>query len=422
MQKRHPEMKQNKIIEPLLLISFVALYIYELLFELPYTKKTIDNFFPLLLISIFCLAGLGVITKAKQDVPKEALFIFKLLLIWQSISFIRGAFSSTEYLDIKNLFINKLGGLSVFIPLALYAGLNYKHSKKMLNFTLLTLLFSFVLIPLSLTDEETEIYLYSRSVTPVLTFMIFIPYVSRGIALLILVVSLTSAYIALSWRANIIRISTSFAVLLSYYLRRFHSFKLLNVARMVLFALPLVLLFAGLQGKNIFESSTEGTEIEITSKGETENLAQDTRTELYTEVLSDLSETGDIWFGRNATGKYRTDIDFNLPSELGNMRPDVEVGFLKILIHHGILGLVLYFLVLWKASYYGICKTNNRLSQMLGLLISLHWVIIFLENIITYNPYYYFHWFTVGLCLSESFRLLTDSELKEWLTFKWVKK
>lgn len=415
-------MKQNKIIAPLLLISFVPLYFYELLFELPYTKKTIDNFFPLLLISIFSLAWLAFITKAKQDVPKEALFVFKLLLFWQFISFIRGAISSTEYLDIKNLFINKLGGLSVFIPLALYAGLNHRYSKKMLNFTLLTLLLGFALIPLSLTDVETEVYLYSRSVTPVLTFLMFIPYVNRAVAVLILIVSIVSAYIAISWRANIIRISTSFGVLLSYYFRRFYSFKLLNAVRVALFALPLILLIAGLQGRNIFESSTEGADIEVTSKGETENLAQDTRTELYTEVLTDLSETGDIWLGRNATGKYRTDIDFNLPSELGNMRPDVEVGFLKILIHHGILGLILYFLVLWKASYYGICKTNNRLSQMLGLMISLHWVILFLENIITYNPYYYFHWFTVGLCLSVSFRLLTDNDLKEWLTFKWAKK
>ena len=99
------------------------------------------------------------------------------------------------------------------------------------------------------------------------------------------------------------------------------------------------------------------------------------------------------------------------------MRPDVEVGFLKLLIYNGVLGIILYGILLFFAAYYGIAKTNNILSQLLGVFIATHWLVLFLENIITYNPYYYFHWFSVGLCLSHSFRSLTNEEIKKWLNF-----
>jgi cell division protein FtsW (lipid II flippase) len=54
---------------------------------------------------------------------------------------------------------------------------------------------------------------------------------------------------------------------------------------------------------------------------------------------------------------------------------------------------------------------------MLGLLIMFHWVILFIENILTYNPYYYFHWFVIGLCMSTSFRNQNEKEVKAWLNF-----
>jgi hypothetical protein len=286
----------------------------------------------------------------------------------------------------------------------------------MLKFVFYTLLFSFILIPLTLTSAETEIYLYSRNVVPVVIFILFIPYLKIRQTGLILIVAALSLYIAIAWRSNIIHILTSVAIVFIFYLRKLMNYRWLVFLQIILFIVPVYLLFRGIQGDNIFNRSTN-TEYLITSKGEQENLAEDTRTELYTDVLTDLYETGDIWLGRGANGKYKTDHDFDLPVELGNMRPDVEVGFLKLLIYNGVLGIILYGILLWFAAYYGIAKTNNTLSQLLGILIATHWAVLFLENIITYNPYYYFHWFSVGLCLSHSFRSLTNDEIKQWLRF-----
>ncbi len=409
-------MKFLKNNSSLILVSFISLFAYELMFEIPFTKKMIDNFFPLLYISAFCLFILFLRSNKKYEIPNGALTVFYLFLFWNFISFTRSAITASEYLDIKTLYINKLGGLSLLIPLAIGPGLNYKESSRMLRFVFYTLLFSFLLIPLTITSTETEIYLYSRNVVPVIVFILFIPYLKNKQNALILIVASLSLYIALAWRSNIIHILTSIAIVPIFYIRKYLNYRWLLLLMAVLFIIPVFLLFRGIQGDNIFNRSTN-TEYLITSKGEQENLAEDTRTELYTDVLIDLYETGDIWLGRGANGKYRTDHDFELPVELGNMRPDVEVGFLKLLIYNGVLGIILYGILLFFAAYYGIAKTNNILSQLLGVFIATHWLVLFLENIITYNPYYYFHWFSVGLCLSHSFRSLTNEEIKKWLNF-----
>jgi hypothetical protein len=409
-------MKLYKNIPFLILLSFISLYLYELLFELPYTKKTIDNFFPLIYISAISLLIVFWQTNKKVEMPKGAITAFYVFFIWNIVSFTRSALTATEYLDIKSLYINKLGGLSLLIPLAIAAGLNFNESKKMLKFVFFTLLFSFALIPLTLTSAETEIYLFSRNVVPVIFFILFIPYLKIKQNILILIVAFLSLFIAIAWRSNIIHIITSLGIVSIFWFRKAISHRILLMLQAALFVIPIFLLFRGIEGENIFNRSTN-VEYLITSKGEQENLAEDTRTELYSDVLNDLYESGDIWLGRGANGKYKTGGDFELPVELGNMRPDVEVGFLKLLIYNGILGVLLYGIIIWIAAYNGIAKTNNTLSQILGVLIASHWFILFLENIITYNPYYYFHWFTVGLCLSHSFRTLTNEDIKQWLRF-----
>ena len=286
----------------------------------------------------------------------------------------------------------------------------------MLKFVFFTFLFSFALIPLTLTNTETEIYLFSRNVVPVIFFILFIPYLKIKQNALILIVAFLSLFIALALRSNIIHIITSLGIVSIFWFRKAINHRILLILQVALFVIPIFLLFRGIQGENIFNRSTN-VEFLITSKGEQENLAEDTRTELYSDVLKDLYESGDIWLGRGANGKYKTGGDFELPVELGNMRPDVEVGFLKLLIYNGILGVLFYSIIIWIAAYNGIAKTNNTLSQLFGILIASHWFILFLENIITYNPYYYFHWFTVGLCLSHSFRTLTNEQIKQWLHF-----
>jgi hypothetical protein len=402
----------------LILFSFLTLFTYELLFELPATSKTINYYFPLLILSILALFFLSIQTSLKEEVPRFGMIVFKLMLYWQVLSFIRAALTVEEYIDYSILLVNKLGGLSIFIPLAFYVGINYKHSKKMLLFVLISFIAAFSLIPLSLKDNEAEVYLFSRNITPIITFIVFSPYLHWFWVVLILIEAIVSAWISLIWRANILRTVSSYAATLVYFAGSFINYRWINAARIILFLIPIYFIIIGLRGDNVFSSSTKGKEIDVRSKGgEEENLAQDTRTGLYTEVLEDLYESGDIWFGRGATGKYRTYLDFELPVELGDMRPDVEVGALKILLYHGLVGLILYTIVLLTASYYGICKTNNKLSQMLGLLIMFHWVILFIENILTYNPYYYFHWFVIGLCMSTSFRNQDEKEVKAWLNF-----
>ena len=85
----------------LILLSFISLYLYELLFELPYTKKTIDNFFPLIYLSAISLLIVFWQTNKKAEMPKGAITAFYLFFLWNFVSFTRSAITASEYLGYK---------------------------------------------------------------------------------------------------------------------------------------------------------------------------------------------------------------------------------------------------------------------------------------------------------------------------------
>lgn len=395
--------------------SFVCLFVYALLVELPKAKIPVSasNFFILLYVSIACLVILMVKTSWKTEIPRSALLFFNLLLLCHLVAFVRGMFTAKGYFDWKNILTDSSGGLSLFILLALVAGVNFLAGKRLTKLLINLLLFSFVLIPIFMNVSDES---YARIVVSVMFLIFFIPYYRSKQRLIILAVAVFSSYIALTLRTNIVHIAISIIILGIYYFKTMIPSRALLVVQVALFILPIPFLIQGINGNSIF-AKNEDTEVMVAGKEGEENLTADTRTGLYEEVLSDLYDSGDIWLGRGSNGKYKTEYDWGLLEELGNERPNVEVGFLKILIQTGVLGLLLYLVLLIIAVYYGNIRSNNSFTKMLATFLATHWAMLFVENSNDYGIYYYLTWLVTGICLSKDFRSLTDQQIKDWLRY-----
>lgn len=180
---------------------------------------------------------------------------------------------------------------------------------------------------------------------------------------------------------------------------------------------PFILIFLGFTGKfNVFQPFEDNDEIFVVGEGEkaSTNLAQDTRTGLYQEIFASIHDNVSLVFGGGATAKYESRIIIEANNDRGRYRS--EVGFLNTILYSGIVGVVLYFLILCYAAYYALNRSNNFFSKILAVFLAFRWVLFFVEDITMYDMNFYFLWIAIGICFSNQFRNQTDYQIKGWVT------
>lgn len=181
------------------------------------------------------------------------------------------------------------------------------------------------------------------------------------------------------------------------------SKKLINFLVFLILLLPAVSIYLGLSGVSVFQ---------ILSGEETGTYSQfnpyaDTRTFLYYEVFQDLKVNKAFIFGKGLNAGYYS-ASFETFS-----RPNVEVGFLQIILKTGILGFLLYMSIIVMAIFKALSDSNNLFIKSLGLLLASYVIMFFIENIIAYNLLNVIIWIVVGMCFSENLRKMNNKEIKE---------
>ena len=374
------------------------------------------------IVSVVGLLILGFKFRWKDRLPKNSLLVFKLFMAWSLISFIRGVLNAQDYWDWKILLLNY--SFLILVPLAIVVGINYEINVKLFRFILGKLfLFGLLAIPFTIGDGHDSEF-FPRVVMPVSFFILLSPYLQIKWRALIFAVAMLSISMDFGYRTNLLRIIFSMVLVAIYfrkYIRYFVNIKVLNFVTGVLFCLPLMFLYLGVNGQfnpfadNPFDYNvTSGKSKQL----ETENLATDTRTFLYLEVFHSMVDRDSSFIiGEGGGSAYETttfaDSALNERGRYGS-----EVGFLNTLLYSGMLGVLLYALMLFAAAYYAINRSNNYLCKMLGLFLAFHWVLFFIEDITKLDMNFYFIWLAVGLCLSNKFRTLTDVEVKQFFSLK----
>ncbi|MDR6336999.1 hypothetical protein HNQ91_000021 [Filimonas zeae] len=343
----------------------------------------------------------------KKEIPAASNQIFSLMLLWNLITFFRGAFFARDYWDWKYLMMT--ASFSFLIPYALILGIRFYSCVQLFRFIIKKLYwFGFVLVPLS--TVTFGVALYARMMFSVSLFLMFSVYMKRKWFYVVGAVGLLSILSGYDLRANIMRVFISFILIGVYYFKNFIGKAILRFICLVFFVVPLVFLALGFTGQfNIFKLMGDDEQVANLSENEA-NLTADTRTLLYEEVYRSMDKHQSLIWGEGAASKYESST-FDYLND-GRGRYGAEVGFLNTLLSSGIVGVGLYFMVLFVACYYGINHSKNFLCKMLSVFLAGRWVVFFAEDITKYDMNYYFLWLAVGLCFSNRFRKISDREIR----------
>jgi hypothetical protein len=262
--------------------------------------------------------------------------------------------------------------------------------------------------------------------------LLFYPVLNTKWKIIVIAFSIFVVTFDITARSNLIKFVVPFLFGIFYYFRNVLSNKIFNTSRYILLFAPFGFLILAISGVfNVFkldeylgEQKTKAKSIsgEVTE----ENLTADSRTFLYIEVIESALNNNYIFFGRTPArgndSEYFGDFSKETLKTGKKERFSNEVSILNIFTWLGIVGVVLYFLVFIRATYLALNESNNIFIKLIGLNISFRWTYGFVEDFSRFDLSNIFLWLMIGMCFSESFRQMTDAEMKYWVRGIFEKK
>ncbi|MEN9306943.1 MAG: hypothetical protein RL173_875 [Fibrobacterota bacterium] len=338
-----------------------------------------------------------------------------LYLVWNLFCIARGCFVATTYWDWKGLAGNSFG---LLLPSAALIAFDLRTASAFLRkaaiYTPLLFPIFFLLIP-------ANVYGFYFAFLPI--FLLFLPYFDTRWKAFLIALSLFAVLSDLGARSTAIRLSVAAASSSWFWLRWLVPREILELVRKVLILSPFCLLaLAAWYDFNIFQIDKyvqmDASETKVTRSGETveEDLKADTRTPLYLEVIETARKYDTWWFGRTPAKGNETKLFEEIARITGVAeRQSNEAAILNIFTWTGIVGVLLYCLVFYHASWLALNDSNNYLVKAMGILTAFRWAYSWVEEGNQFNLSYLSIWITIGFCCSREFRMLSDQEVFEWL-------
>ncbi len=342
----------------------------------------------------------------------------KWYLIWNIICVVRGFAVAENYWEWKNLVQMSM---VLLLPLSIYVTTNEVVLQSIIKIWLKYALPCFFLFaPFFSIGDAIGAYL-----SPIGFLLLFFPILSKKWKIIVLFFAFIVIFGDLDARSNVIKIGIPLLFSLIYYIRIHIINKIFEVARLLLIAAPILLFFLGVSGIfNVFkidEYVTGDYKTTVVEEGASReaNLTDDTRTALYVEVLSSAIKYDYIVFGRTpARGNESTIFGAEMMEALQTDKMERfsnEVSVLNIFTWTGVIGVILYFMVFYWASYMAVNRSKSKIMKIIGLVVAFRWSYAWVEDFSEFNLSYFFLWGMIGMCLSNTFREMTDEGIKEWI-------
>ncbi len=347
--------------------------------------------------------------------------VVQLYLIWNIFSFSRGLFIAENYWEWKGLIGNTM---ALLLPIVAYVSTNKAITQSILSFYVKYTLPLFFIVGLLISTDAYGFYL-----VPISFLMLFFPVLTKRWKIAVGAFTLFVILIDFDARSNVIKFLVPVLLLVIYYYKKHFIVKRLEIIRLAFIIAPMLFFLLAASGLfNVFrmDNYIEGKHEVVKRDNEGQiveyNLKADTRTFLYSEVLFTAKKYNNWWLGRSpARGNLSEAFGEGDLTGRGE-RMSNEVAVLNIFTWTGIIGLVLYFFVFYKASYIAINNSNNTFSKMLGIFIAFRWTYSWVEDVNDFSLNYYMLWLMIGLCFSKSFRAMTDDEVTHWARSIFTKK
>ena len=338
-----------------------------------------------------------------------------IFLCWAFINSIRGAFIAENYWEYKQLVT---GVLMCSLPLFVYifqspqidAFILRKWNKWML--LLFIVFFIWVCNPSCYFFLLPFFLLYA-------CFWLDLPTKWKCVVFIMIILFC----LGLDTRSNIIKVATSVCVAIGMHFRFYITRFMLRLFHWAMYGLPLVFLALAYWGNfNVLSdvsSSNEGKMTTASADG-TENVASDTRSFIYYEVLEYALEKGyTIWGNTPARGNYSYTFFVKNKNTFENMngkneRHANELVHLNIFTWLGIIGVVLYSLIYMRSSYMAVYHSKSLYIKMIGVTVAFHWAFGWIEDFNSFTVQNMWLWMMIAMGLSPQFREMNDQQFREW--------
>ena len=384
-----------------------------------YSNYPIGNTAIWWLIEAMVLVSFFVVVRydnIKQE-DRLAIRVVKWYMLWNCFNIIRGIFVAELYWDYKGLTDMSM---ALLLPIVAYIALNPGRVNRILSsFVKYALPFAVLIFPF-MSVGAWGWYLF-----PITLLMIFLPVLPIRGKVIVIIVTLVAGFGDLGTRSHVIKYGIPVIFLLAFYTTRHFALsgRLIRWAQKVVIIMPLLFFILAVTGVfEIFKMDQyikgEYVEVQKTRDGEVveEDLTVDTRTFLYVEVLQSAIKNNYWLIGRSPARGNETTHFAHLGEDTTG-RPERlrnEVGILNVFTWTGVIGVVLFFLVFYQASYLAICRSNNIFIKLVGMFVAFRWAYSWVEDYQGFDMNNFVLWLMIGMCLSSSFRKMNNTQVRLW--------
>lgn len=344
----------------------------------------------------------------------------KIFLIYLGFSTIYGAvFMTDNYWDWK-LLIDNLMVFSLVLATFVYA----RPSELTLT---LKCWFKYAWIILIILTPFLTSDAFGRFLVPCTFLSLSMPLIKGNIKFLLITIIafLITLTLGSDSRSDIIKFSICIllGVSASLYPQFWKRKKILKWIAYSMIISPIIFFILG--ASNTFNIFNIEEELNIKNKikmkndaGEEYSALVDTRTFLYAEEIQSAIKNNYIIIGRSIARGYDSLFFKDWADKALNLkrgeRQSCETSILNIFNYFGIIGVIIYMSIFWRASYLAITKSKNIFIPIIGIYIAFRWMFAWIEDFTKFDLNYLFLWIFISLCYSPIFRNMTNREYKNW--------
>lgn len=346
------------------------------------------------------------------EIQIKSLFWLKFWLGINLFSFCISLFNAETYFDWKYLFLNGVG-FSI-VPIFFFVGVKIQNLEIINNFLFKRLfLFGFLFIPIAFV---TNLELYSRLVIPCTFLLLFLPSLPFKRKILILTTITAAIIVVLDFRSFQLKIALALGLVVLFWFPNLFKRIKFGVHKF-LFLLPILFLVGAVYFDfNVFDdglNQNSKREYKVKVGTSESDLLADTRTFLYLEVFASMSNLGDILIGKGISGSYQSSFFRGGGGDERGKRYGSEVGILNIFLKYGLIGVLIYFFVVYKITDNALRHSKSNLVKLLALLLATRWPLMFVEEFTQYDLNFAFFWLFMGFISSNRILSFNDTQIKE---------
>ncbi len=264
---------------------------------------------------------------------------------------------------------------------------------------------------------------FGRILVPFCVISLLLPVLNKKYIILCLVAYAIVITMGSDSRSDMIKFTICIILSILSYFNQHRIKTIAKVLRHLFLISPFIFFILGCSGIfNIFQIEEELNikdkfTLTFSDTNDKYSALMDTRTFLYKEQISSALKHQYLILGHSiarghdsaAFGSY----DKNNSNGLGE-RASCEVSILNIFNYFGIIGVIIYFLIFYQATYYAITTSQNKFLPIIGTYVAFRWSFAWIEDFSTFDLNHFFLWVMIGICYSPYYRNMSDRQFLKY--------